>query len=131
MQDLKKKWLKFHARKTEGVLSLLPCCLDMPYRVTHSHGPEFKEYGAHNGAECVFKSWQLDEADMKRLQDNTEGEVVLQYLPIRLYVQMTTPLKKPYPGLPHQWFPMRSVDMSRTGPWMPKKTLTSLGEAFL
>ena len=109
LQNLKMKWLKYHARKTEGVLSLLPCCLDMPYRVTHSHGREFKEYGVHNGTECVLKSWQLHEADMESLKDNTEGEVVLQYLPTTLYVQMTTPLKKPYPGLPHQWFPMRGV----------------------
>ena len=37
---LKKKWLAYHARKTEGVLSLLLCCYDMPLRVTHSGGPE-------------------------------------------------------------------------------------------
>ena len=109
LEELKRKWLKYHARKTEGVLSLLPCCKGMPYRVTHSHGPEFKEYGIHNGAECILKSWQLDEEDMKKHQDSIESEVILQYLPIKFFVEMTTPLKKPYPGLPQQWFPMRTV----------------------
>ena len=35
LQGLKKKWLlpTYHARKTQGVLSLLPCALDMPYRL--------------------------------------------------------------------------------------------------
>ena len=41
----KKKWLRYHARKTEGILSLLLCCYDMAFRVTDSSGPEFKKYG--------------------------------------------------------------------------------------
>jgi len=35
----KKSWLSYHARKTEGVLSLLLCCYDMPFVVKHSGGP--------------------------------------------------------------------------------------------
>ena len=30
---MKRKWLQYHARKTEGVLSLCPCCHGMPMRV--------------------------------------------------------------------------------------------------
>ena len=105
----KKKWLQFHARKTEGVLSLLPCCVDMPFRVTHNHGHEFKEYGIHNGAQCVRKAWTLDVQDMALLANNTDGEVSLQCLPEKLYVQMETPMKKAYPGLPEKWFPMTPV----------------------
>ena len=57
--EQKKKWLSYHARKTEGILSLLLACVGMPYRVTDSNGAEFKEYGVHNGAKCVLKAWQL------------------------------------------------------------------------
>ena len=80
LSTLKLKWLHYHARKTEGILSLLPCCAEMPFRVTHSHGNEFKEYGIHNGAECVLKSWTLEESDLEQLQHNISGEVVLHNL---------------------------------------------------
>ena len=84
----------------------------MPFRVTHSHGHEFKEYGVHNGAECVLKAWTLDDKDLPLLANATDGEVVVQSLPKKLYIKMLTPLKKHYPGLPEQWFPMTGVTVS-------------------
>ena len=51
--------------------------MDMPYKVTHSHGVEFKEYGIHTGAQCVLKGWLLDDRDVERLKDNTDDEVIL------------------------------------------------------
>ena len=83
--------------------------MDMPFRVTSSHGPDFKEYGIHNGAECVLKGWCLDDNDIEKLKNNKDAEVVLHHLPKQLYVQVTTRMKKPYPGLPDKWFPMRPV----------------------
>ena len=59
LEDLKRKWLAYHARKTEGVLSLLLCCHNMPFVVKHSGGPEFKKYGVHNGSRCRLKAWKL------------------------------------------------------------------------
>ena len=88
---------------------MLPCCMDMPYKVTHSHGIEFKEYGIHNGAQCVLKGWLLDDRDVERLKDNTDDEVILKYLPKTLYVELLHSMKKNYPGLPAQWFPMKPV----------------------
>ena len=81
----------------------------MPFRVTGSHGPDFKEYGIHNGAECVLKAWCLEDSDVELLKDNMEAEVVLRQLPKKLYVYMITRMKKTYPGLPSQWFPMKAV----------------------
>ena len=81
----------------------------MPYKVTHSHGIEFKEYGIHNGAQCVLKGWLLDDRDVERLKDNTDDEVILKYLPKTLYVELLHSMKKNYPGLPAQWFPMKPV----------------------
>lgn len=111
LQELKKKWLSYHARKTQGILSLLLACFNMPYRVTNSHGKEFKEYGIHNGAKCVLKAWKLDEKDAKKLQHKTEASAILTQLPKILFVEMQTPMKKQYPGLPANWFPMQPVSV--------------------
>lgn len=61
LEELKKRWLspKYHARRTEGILSLLPLCRGMPLRVTLGNGDRFKEFGIHNGARCRLKSWTL------------------------------------------------------------------------
>eukprot|EP00973_Karenia_brevis_P060975 8478717-Karenia_brevis.AAC.1 len=42
MEDMKKMWLQYHARKTEGVLSICPFCYDMPLRITHGNGYLYK-----------------------------------------------------------------------------------------
>ena len=110
LEELQKKWLHYHAKKTDGVLSILPCCKNMPFKVTHSHGYEFKAYGIHNGSECVLKAWTLEDGDQKNLSDKTENEVILQGLPVKLYVKMTKPMLKDYPGLPKGWFHMTPVN---------------------
>ena len=81
----------------------------MPYRVTHSHGPEFKEYGVHNGSQCILKAWSLEPEDIEAFKVNMDPEVILKSLPNTLLLKMLTPLKKPYPGLPEDWFPMKPV----------------------
>ena len=110
--ELKKKWLAYHAKKTEGVLSLLLCCYDMPFVVKHSGGPDFKKYGVHNGSRCKLKAWKLDETDDKAVQANTnEAMIVLQAMPKILYLEMEQELKMPYPGLPPKWFAMKPVEI--------------------
>ena len=42
-------------------------------------------------------------------QKKLQAEVVLRQLPKKLYVYMITRMKKTYPGLPAQWFPMKAV----------------------
>ena len=112
---MQKRWAHYHARKTEGILSMLPACNNMPYTVMHSHGEEFKEYGVHKGSQGILVGWILDEEDSKALEDNEDGEVVLSLLPKILFLQMAKPLKKPYPGLPTELpancFPMRPVSV--------------------
>ena len=72
----------------------MPGCLDMPYQVTHNNGYQFREYGIHNGARCKLKSVQLDEKDAIALEGALDPEVVLQAMPIKLYVEMEAPMKK-------------------------------------
>lgn len=103
---LKKKWLGYHARKTQGILSLLLACYDMPYIVKSSHGSEFKKYGIHNGARCKLKAWHLSEQDYEALENCTDDAIILKELPKTLFVEMETPMKAQYPGLPENWFPM-------------------------
>ena len=75
----------------------------------------------------MLKAWCLEESDVKLLRDNVEAEVILGQLPKKLYVYMNTRMKKQYPGLPEQWFPIRpttaywsldaaeNIDISRRG----------------
>ena len=106
LQNMKKRWLNYHARKTEGILSLLLCCYDMPFVVKHSGGPEYKQYGVHNGSRCRLKAWELDEKDEAVIQESSKEEfIVLQALPKVLFIEMEKPFKEPYPGLPEKWFP--------------------------
>ena len=107
MADKRKNWLTYHARKTEGILSLLLCCKGMPFRVTDNNGHEFKEYGIYKAATCILKSWEFDPKDEERAATNTEKFFVLQHLPKVLFVEMQTPMIKQYPGLPKNWFPVR------------------------
>ena len=110
LQEQKKRWLAYHAKKNEGILSLLMACYNMPYRVTDSHGKNFAEFGIHNGAQCILKGWQLSDADLSRTQTLKHEHMVLQELPKVLYLEMLTPMHKPYPELPSGWFPMTPVN---------------------
>ena len=93
LQELKRRWLTYHARKTQGILSLLLACYNMPYRVTNSHGKEFKEYGIHNGAKCILKAWKLDEEDVKLVEKNHADCTILTRMPKTLFVEMQTPMR--------------------------------------
>ena len=82
----------------------------MPYRVTDSNGNEFKEYGIHNGGKCLLKGWHLSDKDVATLKEQPEGGThVLQELPETLFMEMLTPMKKNYPNIPENWFPMTPV----------------------
>ena len=111
LEEMKKRWLAYHARKTEGILSLLLCCYDMPLIVKHSGGPDYKKYGVHNGSRCRLKAWELDDKDAECMQaESDEGMLVLKAMPKILYIELENPLKEPYPDLPDRWFKMKPVE---------------------
>ena len=109
LEEMKQHWLQYHAKKTEGILSLCPGCYDMPIRITHGNGYRFKEYGIHNGSTGVLKAWELDETDVALLKTATVEQVVLQALPKRLIIELSRPMKKQYPGMDHNQFPLSPV----------------------
>ena len=108
LQALKRKWVEptYHARKTEGILSLLPCTYDLPCRVTNGNGKQCREYKVHNGTRCRVKAWSLTAADEQMLRSCTDAEVMLADMPLTLYVELQGEDRKQYPGLPHNWFPL-------------------------
>ena len=55
LQKTKQMWLQFHARKTEGVLSICPLCYGMPLKITNGNGYLSRLYGIRNGATCVLQ----------------------------------------------------------------------------
>ena len=109
LEDMKKKWLQYHAKKTEGILSMCPCCYDMPVRITHGNGSHCKDYGISNGSTGILKAWQFAKEDMEAIRDDSSPQVVLKALPHKLVIQMTRPMKKQYPGMPENCFPLSPV----------------------
>jgi hypothetical protein len=81
----------------------------MEFRVTDSNGVDFKKHGIHNGARGKLKAWQLSDKDDEFLKDTSPNEMVLKELPKVLFLEMKTPMKEEYPGLPENWFPMTPV----------------------
>ena len=90
-------------------MSICPCCYNMPLRITHGNGYLYKEYGVHNGATCILKGWELHDKDLESPDTHGGKQIVLRALPKKLIVQMDRPLKKEYPGLPVNHFPLSPV----------------------
>ena len=131
LEEVKRKWLSpsYHARKTEGILSLLPCAYDMPLRVTSGQSKDSKEYGIHNGSRCRIRGWTLHEADAARLKDNGADQVILKHLPSTLWVEISGDMKKQYPGAPGKnWFPLQPI----TSTWLldPSEHIEILRKGF-
>ena len=109
LENMKQKWLQYHARKTEGILSLCPCCHGMPMCITSGNSALYREYGVRNGATCVLQAWELDPLDKDTLERSQDAQVVLRALPRKLIVRMDRPLLKQYEGLPSNCFPLAPV----------------------
>ena len=72
---------------------MLLCCYDMPYRVMHSHGPGFKEYGICNGSKGRLKASDLSDKDQAMLQNSSDRIVMLSDLPKMVFLRMETTMK--------------------------------------
>ena len=83
-------------------MSLLPTAFGMPMRITANHGTELKKYGVHNGARCRFRGWDVHPADASALQSCKEPEIVLKYMPTKLFVEMLVHIPT-YNNLPKNW----------------------------
>jgi len=79
--------------------------------VVEWHGSWLLGQAAAPRARCRLKAWELDEKDRKTLEEYKEDAfLVLESMPKILFLEMLSPMKEQYPGLPNQWFPMRPVE---------------------
>ena len=60
----------------------------MPFRVTHSRGPEYKKYGVHHGAKYKLKAWDVSDMDREMLTANDNNIIILQEMPDVLFIEM-------------------------------------------
>ena len=111
LQDLKKKWLlpTYHARKTQGIPSLLPCAQNMPYRLMSSANRQLKDHGITKGALIRLKAWDLHEEDLEVMKTCVDDETVLKHMPTTLFFELIEgTLKADWPDLPPNWFPLKA-----------------------
>ena len=111
----KQKWNSpnYHARKTDGIPSLMPLIYDMPWRLTGGQGGHFKECGIHNGTRGHVRAWTLHEEDEKHLKACNDEEIVLKHMPLVVWLESDDELKIQHPAaLKKNWFPMRPITNS-------------------
>ena len=117
--EQKRKWNSpnYHARKTEGIPSLMPAVYGMTWRLTGGQGAHFKECGIHNGTKGRVRGWTLHEEDEKHLEECCDREIVLKHLPSIVWLECEHDLRQPHPDAPKgkkNWFPMRPITKSWT-----------------
>ena len=98
----KMKWNSpnYHARKTEGILSLMPLIYGMPWRLTGGQGAHFKESGIHNSTRGCVRAWTLHEDDEKQLAACRDSELILKHLPRVVWLESEQDLRKQHPDAP-------------------------------
>ena len=122
--QLKKKWLGYHARKTDGILSLLLACFNMPYKITRSKGQDFKKYGIHNGSRCRLKAWEFGESDLEMCRSKLAEADILKEMP-------KTPIERSLPWIALHLFSIEAsyllLDTGCTGKYLHLLSRLSIG----
>ena len=107
LRAMKRQWMHYHARRSEGILSLMPCTYDLAMRVANvGNRAKFKKHGIHKGSLCRIRAWTLHEEDEALLETSKESEICLKHLPLCLFVEVIGGLKEQVDGLPKDWFPL-------------------------
>ena len=87
IQARKNKWLTLHDQQTNGIMGLLPLVQGMPIRLTKTVQRHLDKRLFKN-SRGKLHGWQLHPVDEERLRSNTSQQMVLQFLPEKLYVEM-------------------------------------------
>ena len=83
----RENWLQRHDQSTGGVVGLLPLLQNMPVRITQTL-PELKAFGLFKNTRGTLWSWTLHEADADAASQNDADNIVLQKMPLALYVHV-------------------------------------------
>ena len=86
LNERRQQWSRYHEMKTGGIMGLQPLVYDMPLRITQTDH-ERKDKGFFKNNRCRLFGWELHHLDEKQYSINTNQEMVLQYLPVCLYVK--------------------------------------------
>ena len=96
LQRKREKWLELHDKQTAGILGLLPLIRGMPVRFTESYN---RELGAYKHATGKLIGWGISPAELARLDNDPDPEMVLRECPTFLRVKLTHPTKLEPNGL--------------------------------
>ena len=99
LQARKSNWLQRHDQATGGIVGILPLLPNMPIRITQTL-PELKPFGLFKNTRGTLYSWTLHELDIERLSRTPGAELVLEKLPLALYVQIPGATWQLHPTLP-------------------------------
>lgn len=89
INERRKQWSRYHEMKTGGIMGLQPLVHNMPLRITQTDH-ERKNKGFFKNTRCRFFGWELHHQDERRYAEWDSQEMVLQYLPVCLYVKFPT-----------------------------------------
>ena len=89
IDEQRQQWLAYHDMKTGGIMGMQPLVREMPLRITQTDHRR-KDKRLFKNSRCVLRGWELHPVDQQRFENNTTQELVLQHMPICLYVHFPT-----------------------------------------
>ena len=86
LHEQRRHWVTYHDMKTGGIMGLQPLTKDMPLRITQTdHNRTYTRM--FKNSRCILHGWELHPVDQQRFEHNTMLELVLQHMPICLYLR--------------------------------------------
>ena len=120
LQARRENWLQRHDQSTGGVVGILPLLQNMPIRVTQTLS-DLKAFGLFKNTRGTLWNWALHEADQEAVETAEGRDIVLQRLPLALYVRVAGANWQQHPELP--------VGVARIEPVTQTWTLETNGKA--
>ena len=86
IDEQRRNWVTYHDMKTGGIMGLQPLVREMPLRITQTDHKR-KDKRMYKNSRCVLFGWELHPVDQQRFENNTTLQLVLQHMPVCLYVR--------------------------------------------
>ena len=95
----RENWLQRHDQATGGVVGLLPLLQGMPIRITQTL-PQLKELGLYKNTRGTLWDWSLHPSDRDANNTPPASDIVLQAMPLALYVKIADATWQQHQSLP-------------------------------
>ena len=99
LQARRENWLQRHDQSTGGVVGILPLLHNMPIRVTQTLS-DLKAFGLFKNTRGILWNWTLHDVDKDAVETAEGRDIVLQRLPLALYVRVAGANWQQHPDLP-------------------------------